>query len=119
MPYGCFVEFMPNREGLLHISELDYTHYQTIEQTGLKEGDIVDVKLLDIDERSGKFKLSARALKPAPAGWVEPEPRPRPDRNDRGRGGDRRGGDRRGGGGRGDNRNSDTSRGSRDFGRRR
>ena len=115
MPYGCFVEFMPNREGLLHISELDYKHYQTMEQTGLKEGDTVDVKLLDIDERSGKFKLSARVLKPAPEGWVEPAPRPRPDRNDR----DRRGGDRRSGGSRGDNRNSDTSRGSRDYGRRR
>jgi polyribonucleotide nucleotidyltransferase len=117
MPYGCFVEFMPGKEGLLHISELDYTRYETIEQTGLTEGDTIDVKLLDIDERSGKFKLSARVLKPAPEGWVEPEPAPRRPFSDRGRG-DRRGGDRRGGG-RGDNRNSDNSRGSRDYGRRR
>jgi len=114
MPYGCFVEFMQGREGLLHISELDYKHYGTIEQTGLKEGDIIDVKLLAIDERSGKFKLSARALKDAPEGWVEPAPAPQRPRNDRDRR-DKR--DFRGRGG--DNRNSDTSRGSRDYGRRR
>ena len=117
MPYGCFVEFMPGKEGLLHISEIDYNRYETIEQTGLREGNTIDVKLLDIDERSGKFKLSARVLKTAPEGWVEPEPAPRRPRSDRDRG-DRRGGDR-GRGGRGDNRNSDTNRGSRDYGRRR
>jgi len=125
MPYGCFVEFMPGKEGLLHISELDYKRYETIEHTGINEGDTIDVKLLDIDERSGKFKLSARVLKPAPEGWIEPEPAPRRPRSDsRDRGGrgrdDRRGGDRgRGGDRRGDNRNSDNSRGSRDYGRRR
>ena len=75
MPYGVFVEFMPGKEGLLHISEIDYNKYATIEETGIKEGDTFDVKLLDID-KSGKFRLSSRVLKETPEGWVEPAPRP-------------------------------------------
>lgn len=78
MPYGVFVEFMPGKEGLLHISEIDYNKYATIEETGLKEGDTFDVKLLEID-KSGKFRLSSRVLKEAPEGWVEPAPRPAKD----------------------------------------
>lgn len=66
MPYGAFVEFMPGKEGLLHISELDWKRIETMEQSGLKEGDLVDVKLLDIDEKTGKFKLSKKALMPRP-----------------------------------------------------
>jgi polyribonucleotide nucleotidyltransferase len=66
MPYGAFVEFMPGKEGLLHISEIDWKRFETMEQTGLKEGDVVDVKLLEIDPKSGKFKFSRRILIPRP-----------------------------------------------------
>ncbi len=81
MPYGCFVEFMPGKEGLLHISEIDWKRYDTMEETGIKEGDKIDIKLMEVDEKTGKFKLSARALKEKPEGYVEPE---RPVRSDRG-----------------------------------
>ena len=81
MPYGCFVEFMPGKEGLLHISEIDWKRYETMEETGLKEGDKITVKLLDIDQKTGKFKLSAKVLKEKPEGYVEPERRPRPERH--------------------------------------
>ncbi|MDR1678965.1 MAG: polyribonucleotide nucleotidyltransferase [Prevotellaceae bacterium] len=66
MPYGAFVEFMPGREGLLHISEVDHKRFATIEETGLREGDTIEVKLLDIDAKTGKYKLSHKALLPAP-----------------------------------------------------
>jgi len=66
MPYGAFVEFMPGKEGLLHISELDWKRIETMEEAGLKEGDMIDVKLLDIDQKTGKFKLSRKALLPRP-----------------------------------------------------
>ena len=66
MPYGAFVEFMPGKEGLLHISEIDWKRIETMELTGLKEGDKIDVKLLDIDAKTGKFKLSRKALLPRP-----------------------------------------------------
>lgn len=86
MPYGAFVEFMPGKEGLLHISEINWKHFGTMEETGLKEGDTVRVKLLEIDEKTGKFRLSARVLKEKPEGYTEPEPRerrPRPERGER------------------------------------
>ena len=66
MPYGAFVEFMPGKEGLLHISEIDWKRIETMDQAGIKEGDIIDVKLLDIDAKTGKFKLSRKALMPRP-----------------------------------------------------
>ncbi len=66
MPYGAFVEFMPGKEGLLHISELDWKRIETMEQAGLNEGDMVDVKLLEIDQKTGKFKLSHKVLLPRP-----------------------------------------------------
>jgi len=66
MPYGAFVEFMPGKEGLLHISEIDWKRIETMDQSGIKEGDIIDVKLLDIDPKTGKFKLSRKALMPRP-----------------------------------------------------
>lgn len=66
MPYGAFVEFMPGKEGLLHISEIDWQRIETMEQSGLKEGANVEVKLLDIDQKTGKFKLSRKALLPRP-----------------------------------------------------
>ncbi|MBP8945538.1 MAG: polyribonucleotide nucleotidyltransferase [Paludibacteraceae bacterium] len=67
MPYGIFVEFLPGKEGLLHISEIDWKHIDNIEQLGIKEGDMIEVKLLDIDEKTGKFKLSHKALLPRPS----------------------------------------------------
>ncbi len=66
MPYGCFVEFMPGKEGLLHISEIDWKRIETMEAAGIKENDMIEVKLLDIDAKTGKFKLSRKALLPRP-----------------------------------------------------
>ncbi|MBO4549598.1 MAG: S1 RNA-binding domain-containing protein, partial [Bacteroidaceae bacterium] len=85
MPYGCFVEFMPGKDGLLHISEIDWKRLETVEESGLKEGDKVKVKLLEIDPKTGKFKLSRRALMEKPEGYVERERerRPRPERGER------------------------------------
>jgi polyribonucleotide nucleotidyltransferase len=88
MPYGCFVEFMPGKEGLVHISELDWKRFETMEETGIKEGDKIMIKLLEVDEKTGKFRLSARALKEKPADYVEPE---RPARSERGPRPERRG----------------------------
>jgi len=88
MPYGCFVEFMPGKEGLLHISEIDWKRYETMEETGIQEGDKITIKLMEIDQKTGKFKLSAKALKEKPEGYVEPE---RPARGDRGPRPERRG----------------------------
>ncbi|MBO4612980.1 MAG: polyribonucleotide nucleotidyltransferase [Bacteroidaceae bacterium] len=84
MPYGAFVEFMPGKDGLLHISEIDWKRLETVEESGLKEGDKIQVKLIDIDEKTGKFKLSRRALLEKPEGYVERERRPRPERGERG-----------------------------------
>ena len=84
MPYGCFVEFMPGKDGLLHISEIDWKRLETVEEAGLKEGDKLTVKLLDIDPKTGKFKLSHRVLIPKPEGYVERPPRQRPERGERG-----------------------------------
>ncbi len=66
MPYGAFVEFMPGKEGLLHISEIDWKRIETMDQAGISEGDMIDVKLLDIDQKTGKYKLSRKALLPRP-----------------------------------------------------
>ena len=84
MPYGCFVEFMPGKDGLLHISEIDWKRLETVEEAGIKEGDKMTVKLLDIDPKTGKFKLSRRVLLPKPEGYVERPPRPRRERPERG-----------------------------------
>lgn len=75
MPYGAFVEFMPGKDGLLHISEIDWRRLETVEQAGLKEGDTITVKLLDIDPKTGKFKLSHKALLPKPEGFETRPPR--------------------------------------------
>ncbi|MCQ2360731.1 MAG: polyribonucleotide nucleotidyltransferase [Paludibacteraceae bacterium] len=66
MPYGAFVEFLPGKEGLLHISEISWNRIEDMEHSGLKEGDLIPVKLLDIDKRSGKFKLSHKVLTERP-----------------------------------------------------
>jgi polyribonucleotide nucleotidyltransferase len=85
MPYGCFVEFMAGKEGLLHISEISWKRLESVEEAGLKEGDNITVKLLEIDPKTGKYRLSMKALQPRPEGYVEPERRERREpRNDRG-----------------------------------
>ena len=88
MPYGAFVEFMPGKDGLLHISEIDWRRLETVEQAGLKEGDTITVKLVDIDPKTGKFKLSHKVLIPKPEGYEERPPRAergsRPERGPRG-----------------------------------
>jgi polyribonucleotide nucleotidyltransferase len=107
MPYGCFVEIMPGKDGLLHISEIDWKRLETVEEAGIKEGDHIQVKLLEIDPKTGKYKLSHRVLIEKPEGYVERpargerrerpergERRPRPERGERRDRGDR--GDRRG-----------------------
>jgi len=83
MPYGCFVEILPGKDGLLHISEIDWKRLETVEEAGLKEGDKITVKLLEIDPKTGKYKLSHRVLIPKPEGYVERERRPRPERGER------------------------------------
>ena len=84
MPYGCFVEFLPGKDGLLHISEIDWKRLETVEEAGIKEGDEIEVKLIDIDQKTGKFKLSHRVLIEKPEGYTE-----RPQRERRERRGDR------------------------------
>ena len=93
--FGAFVEFMPNRDGLLHISEISWERLPDMEASGLKEGDQVTVKLIEIDKKTGKYRLSMRALQPKPEGYVEPEPRQRGPRRDGGDRPRREGGDRR------------------------
>ena len=104
LEFGAFVEILPGKEGLLHISELDYKKVDKVEDV-LQVGDEVDVKLLEIDQKTGKMRLSRRALLPAPEGWVEHERKPRLNggSNGGGRGGRDRGGDR----GRGPRRDGD------------
>ena len=68
---------MPGKDGLLHISEIDWKRLETVEEAGIKEGDKISVKLLEIDPKTGKYKLSRRALLPKPEGYVERERRPR------------------------------------------
>ena len=80
MDFGAFVEFMPHRDGLLHISEIAWERLENMEASGLKEGDKVQVKLIEIDKKTGKYRLSMRALTPKPEGYVEPQRAPRGDR---------------------------------------
>ena len=90
MPYGCFVEIMPGKDGLLHISEINWNRLNTVEDAGLHEGDKIKVKLMEIDPKTGKYKLSHRVLEPKPEGYQECPRRPRGERGER-RGGPRRG----------------------------
>ena len=103
MPYGCFVEIMPGKDGLLHISEIDWKRLETVEEAGIKEGDHIQVKLLEIDPKTGKYKLSHRVLIEKPEGYQERparrergerpergERRPRPERGERPDRGERR-----------------------------
>ena len=76
LEFGAFVEILPGKEGLLHISELDWKKTDKVEDV-LSVGDEVDVKLLEIDAKTGKMRLSRRALLEKPEGYVEPERKPR------------------------------------------
>lgn len=95
MPFGAIVN-INGKTGLMHVSEISYTRVENVEDV-LKVGDAIKVKIIDVDRKTGKFKLSAKALLPKPEGYVERPPRTDRPRDDR-RGGDRRD-DRRGGGG--------------------
>lgn len=108
LDFGAFVEFMPNRDGLLHISEISWDRLPDMEASGLKEGDEVQVKLIEIDKKTGKYRLSMRALQPKPEGYVERERAPRGERGPR-----REGGDRRERGDRGPRRDNRENRGPR------
>jgi polyribonucleotide nucleotidyltransferase len=114
--FGAFIEIMPGKEGLLHVSELEWHRVESASEI-LKENDMVEVKLIGVDEKTGKLKLSRRALLPKPEGYVEREQsrdsRP-PRRDDDRRGGDFRRDDRRGGDFRGGDRRDDR-RGGGDF----
>ena len=90
--FGAFVEILPGKDALLHISEIDYKRFETMEETGLKEGDMLEVKLIAKDAKTGKLKLSRKVLLPKPEGWVEREPRERKPREgaERREGGERR-----------------------------
>lgn len=104
LEFGAFVEFMPGRDGLLHISEISWDRLESMEASGLHEGDEVTVKLIEIDKKTGKFRLSMRALQEKPEGYEERRPErrgPRREGSDRGprreggpRGPRREGGDR-------------------------
>ena len=83
MPYGCFVEILPGREGLLHISEIAWKRLETVEEAGIHEGDHIHVKLLEIDPKTGKYKLSHRVLEEKPEGYTERPRRPRGERGER------------------------------------
>lgn len=84
LDFGAFVQFMPNRDGLLHISEISWNRLDNMEASGLKEGDTVEVKLIEIDKKTGKYRLSMRALQEKPEGYVEPQRAPRGERPERG-----------------------------------
>jgi polyribonucleotide nucleotidyltransferase len=81
MPYGAFVEFMPGKEGLLHVSEISWTRIENVEDA-LTVGQELKVKLLAVDERTGKFKLSRKVLLEKPEGYVERPRKPRNNNND-------------------------------------
>ncbi len=81
MPYGAFVEFMPGKEGLLHVSEISWTRIENVEEA-LTVGQELKVKLLAVDERTGKFKLSRKVLLEKPEGYVERPRKPRNNNND-------------------------------------
>ena len=99
MPYGCFVEIMPGKDGLLHISEIEWRRLETVEDAGIKEGDKIKVKLMEIDPKTGKYKLSHRVLEPKPEGYAERERRQRPERGNRQGGNANRQGGNKGGNG--------------------
>ena len=87
--FGAFVEILPGKEGLLHISEMDWAKTEKVEDI-CKEGDELDVKLIEVDAKTGKYRLSRRVLLPKPEGYVEPIRKPRPEGGNRDNRGDRK-----------------------------
>ncbi len=83
MPFGAFIEFMPGKQGLLHISEVSWSRLDSLDGV-LKEGDKVRIKLVGTDPKTGKLRLSRKVLMPKPEGYVEPEKRERPERREHG-----------------------------------
>ncbi|MDR1739717.1 MAG: polyribonucleotide nucleotidyltransferase, partial [Bacteroidales bacterium] len=81
-PFGAFIEILPGKDALLHVSEISWGHVANVEDV-LKVGDEIDVKLVGIDQKTGKMKLSHRVLLPKPEGYVEPERRERAPREAR------------------------------------
>ena len=81
--FGAFVEILPGKEALLHISEIDYKLFESMADTGLKEGDMIEVKLIGTDPKTGKFKLSRKVLLPKPEGYSEPEHAEKRDRREK------------------------------------
>jgi polyribonucleotide nucleotidyltransferase len=110
LDFGAFVEFMPGRDGLLHISEIRWERLDSMEQSGIKEGDELTVKLIEIDKKTGKYRLSMRVLTPKPEGYVEREQRPRPNGPRPNGGGRPNGGNRGERGGRGNERRNERRR---------
>jgi len=94
MPYGAFVEFLPGKQGLLHISEVSWKRLETLEGV-LSEGEKIKVKLTGTDPKTGKFKLSRKVLMPKPEGVREDRPREDRDGNNQRFGGNNRGGEQR------------------------
>ena len=88
LPFGAFIEFIPGQDGMMHISEMEYRRLESFDGI-LSVGDEIEVKLIAIDEKTGKYKLSHKALLPKPEGYVEPERKPRPGGNGGGHGGPR------------------------------
>ena len=115
LDFGAFVEILPGKEGLLHVSEIAWNKTENVADV-LEVGQEVDVKLLEIDDKTGKMRLSMRALTDKPEGYVEPERRPRGNGGDRGERkdrGERRGGDRGERRERGDRKGGDRHEGHR------
>lgn len=111
--FGAFIEILPGKDGLLHISEVDWARHETMDGL-MKEGDKIDVQLIGVEDKTGKLKLSRRVLLPKPEGYVEPERKPRSEGGDRGDRGSRDGGGYRGDRGGRNDRGGD--RGGRDGG---
>ena len=108
LEFGAFVEFMPGRDGLLHISEISWERLPDMEASGLHEGDEVTVKLIEIDKKTGKYRLSMRALQDKPEGYEERKQRA--PRREGGNGGGQR---REGNGGHAPRREGNGGRGPR------
>jgi polyribonucleotide nucleotidyltransferase len=110
--FGAFMEFLPGKEGLMHISEYEWGHPATLEGL-IQEGDEFKVKVIAFDDKTGKIKLSRKALLPKPEGYEEEKPARGPRRD----GGHREGGDhghgRRKGGNGGERRSSGNGGGRR------
>ena len=114
--FGAFVEFLPGTDGLLHVTEIAYRRIENVEDV-LKVGDKIKVKLIEIDEKTGKFRLSHKVLLPKPEGYTDPESRPRGPRAPR-NGGGNNGGERRNNERRNDNRSRSGNNERRDRGPR-